>query len=237
MVQTPQPSPKPQNISVRRVFYHMPLCPFSRSLRLGFLEKRLSFTLQEERINHFSDEFFQLSPEGTFPVWVDGAFVVKSTNAIIEYIEESYPQTNFMGKTPQERAEVRRLIYWFHDKFFHEVTHHVLHEKVLKRSRSGGAPDSKKIKEAQTALRDHLDYISWLFAQRNWLGGAHLTWADFVAAGQLSVIDYLGDVPWRKHEKAKLWYARIKSRPSFRPLLLETFVGITPSHHYRMLDF
>ena len=41
----------------------------------------------------------------------------------------------------------------------------------------------------------------------------------------LSVVDYLGDVPWSEDEAAKNWYARVKSRPSFRPLLAETLAG------------
>jgi hypothetical protein len=32
-------------------------------------------------------------------------------------------------------------------------------------------------------------------------------------------VDYLGDVPWDEDEMAKDWYARVKSRPSFRALL------------------
>jgi glutathione S-transferase len=53
----------------------------------------------------------------------------------------------------------------------------------------------------------------------------------------LSVADYLGDVPWDEDETAKSWYARIKSRPSFRSLLVETLPGLTPSKTYADLDF
>jgi glutathione S-transferase len=33
------------------------------------------------------------------------------------------------------------------------------------------------------------------------------------------------------------WYARIKSRPSFRPLLIERLPGLTASATYDNLDF
>ena len=49
--------------------------------------------------------------------------------------------------------------------------------------------------------------------------------------------DYLGDVPWNEDEAAKNWYARVKSRPSFRPLLAETLPGMPPSATYADLDF
>ena len=49
-----------------------------------------------------------------------------------------------------------------------------------------------------------------------------MSYADLAAAAHLSAADYLGDVPWDEDEAAKTWYAQIKSRPSFRPLLAET---------------
>src|SRR5437899_901612 len=47
----------------------------------------------------------------------------------------------------------------------------------------------------------------------------------------------LGDVPWHEDEAAKAWYARVKSRPSFRPLLSEWLAGVPASRTYVDLDF
>jgi glutathione S-transferase len=44
-------------------------------------------------------------------------------------------------------------------------------------------------------------------------------------------------VPWDAHEPAKEWYARIKSRPSFRPILADHIPGVPPPEHYADLDF
>ena len=60
---------------------------------------------------------------------------------------------------------------------------------------------------------------------RDWLAGERLSFADLAAAAHLSAVDYLGDVPWNEDEAAKNWYARVKSRPSFRPLLADTLAG------------
>ena len=61
--------------------------------------------------------------------------------------------------------------------------------------------------------------------------------ADLTAAAHLSCLDYLGDVPWDEHPVAKEWYARLKSRPSFRPLLADHWPGTNPPEHYANLDF
>ena len=67
--------------------------------------------------------------------------------------------------------------------------------------------------------------------------GAALSHADLAAAAHLSCIDYLGDVPWEVNAQARDWYARIKSRPSFRPLLADQLTGMPPPRAYADLDF
>ena len=57
------------------------------------------------------------------------------------------------------------------------------------------------------------------------------------AAAHLSCVDYLGDVPWDEDEMARNWYARVKSRPSFRGLLADRVPGMAPAGHYADLDF
>jgi glutathione S-transferase len=44
-------------------------------------------------------------------------------------------------------------------------------------------------------------------------------------------------VDWALNDAAKDWYARVKSRPSFRPLLQDRISGLIPPGHYADLDF
>ena len=100
-----------------------------------------------------------------------------------------------------------------------------------------GPPNTDVIRAARNNIRYHLAYIGWLVRARDWLAGERLSYADLAAAAHLSAADYLGDVPWNEDEVAKAWYARVKSRPSFRPLLAETLAGIPASATYADLDF
>ena len=140
-----------------------------------------------------------------------------------------------------ERIEVRRLMAWFNEKFYQEASNPLVTERIYKRFMSeqdgGGAPAAEVMRAAKANVRYHLAYIGWLARTRNFLAGDRLTYADLAAAAHLSAIDYLGDVPWIEDEAAKAWYARVKSRPSFRPLLAETLAGIQPAEHYADLDF
>ena len=81
------------------------------------------------------------------------------------------------------------------------------------------SPDMEAMRAGHDNLRYHLAYIGHLAETRSWLAGDAMSFADLAAAAHLSALDYLGEVPWEEHEAAKNWYALLKSRPSFRPLL------------------
>ena len=70
-----------------------------------------------------------------------------------------------------------------------------------------------------------------------WLVGEKITLADIAAAAHLSVVDYLGVIPWDDYPEVKEWYALIKSQPSFRPILADRVLGFTPPKYYANLDF
>jgi glutathione S-transferase len=82
-----------------------------------------------------------------------------------------------------------------------------------------------------------LRYISYLESTRRWLAGDRMTYADLAAAAHMSCVDFLGDAPWDDEEPAKLWYQRLKSRPSFRPLLADRVPGVVPNPIYAEVDF
>ena len=221
-----------------RTLYHLWLSPMSRKVRLVLGEKKLPFELRFERTWERRPEFLAMNPAGKVPVLEDedGA-VVADSYAIVEYLEERYPEPSLLGKTVAERAETRRLAAWFDTLFDREVTSNLVNEKVFKKFLKMGQPDSEAIRRACENIRAHLDYIGQLAEQRNWLAGESVSLADLAAGAHLSACDYLGDVPWSKFPGAKTWYARLKSRPSFRPLLSDYIPGLPPPRNYADLDF
>ena len=226
--------------------FHYPFCPHCRFVRLILEELGLTVRLVEERAWERREEFLMLNPAGTTPVLVEeGVPPIPGAAIIAEYLDETHvvgaPQARLLPSEPGERVEVRRLMSWFNDKFFEEVSGPLVMERVYKRfmrsDNGGGSPDTEIMRAARSNMRYHLGYIAWLIRRRDWLAGERLSYADLSAAAHLSAIDYLGDVPWDEDETAKAWYARIKSRPSFRTLLGEALPGLAPSPNYANLDF
>jgi len=226
--------------------FHHPFCPHSRFVRLILGEYGLETRLIEERAWERRHDFLALNPAGTTPVLIaEGQPPIPGASVIAEYLDEAYGRElgdrRLMPGDIDERVEVRRLMGWFNDKFFAEVSGPLTMERLYKRrmpaNAGGGSPDTEAIRAARHNMRYHLAYIGWLVRTRDWLAGSRMSYADLAAAAHLSAADYLGDVPWNEDEAAKTWYARVKSRPSFRPILAETLAGIPPSHTYADLDF
>jgi glutathione S-transferase len=226
---------------VERTLHHFPLDPFSRQVRLALGEKRLPFGEVIERYWERPESLNALNPSGLTPVLVETRGVVQITacesRAALEHLEEQYPEPPLLGADPAERAEARRLVQWFDRKFDYEVNGLLLHEKMEKRLLGLGSPDPGALRQGREALKTHLAYMEGLLHARDWLAGDRLTLADIAAAGHLSVIDYMGEIPWDHVRSVRTWYAKIKSRPSFRPLLGDRQPGLPPSAHYHDLDF
>jgi glutathione S-transferase len=233
--------------------WHFRLCPHSRAVRLALSEIGFVFQLQEERPWEWRPEFLSLNPAGELPVLAlaDGP-IISGAYAITEFAAEEMallpvaaaagggiaPAALFPGNR-EDRAEVRRLVDWFLGKMHREVSRDTIAEKVHARYTHGQShvPDPQVLQACRANLRYHMSYIGFLAYQRRWLAGDTLSMADFAAAAQLSCLDYLSEVPWSEYPAAKDWFARIKSRPSLRPLLNERVPGTPPPLHYTNLDF
>lgn len=214
--------------------HQFPLCPFSRKVRLALAEKGVPFELHRASPWEDDDEFFRLNPAGRTPVLHDPAkrLVLIDSQAICEYFEETEDKNPLIRGSAVQRAEIRRLTALFDESFFGDVTHPLLDEKMKKRIILRASPDSGVLRQTMRLAHEHLDYIDWLVDNRRWLAGAQLSLADFAAAAQLSVVDYLGGVDWAGHEGAHGWYRVMKSRPSFRPLLGDKMEGLPAPRHY-----
>ena len=219
--------------------FQFPLCPFSRKVRLVLGEKGIAHELVRENPWERRDEYMDLNPAGETPVLVetDLGLTLIGSQPIVEYFDETVDKSPMLHGNAAARAEIRRLTAWFDEKLFREVVEPLMHERMRKRLVSRESPDTSVLRQAMKVANNHLDYLDYLLDHRRWVAGAGLSLADFSAAAQLSVIDYLGALDWRGHRQTKDWYSVMKSRPAFRPLLGERMEVIVPPAHYDKVDF
>jgi glutathione S-transferase len=220
-----------------RKLFHMPMDPPSRMVRTILAEKGLPAQLEETPPWDSVSTLAAINPAGEIPVLIDETpagteIAVSPALAIAEYLEEAYPDPPLFPKTSAMRAETRRLCAWFCDKFEREAASLIIRERIDKRLMRRGGPDYDRLRKGLDALSWHMDYFNWLLDHRPWFAGEKLSVADMAAAAYLSAVDYVDAAPWAKFPAVKEWYARMKSRPSMRPILRDRIAGLAPPQHF-----
>lgn len=224
------------------VLYHFAFDPGSRAARLALGEARIEFAETPVRPWEDGCPVVSLNPSGMPPVLqvadAQGRpLTLCEPAAILGWLEERTSEPLLLPKDPAERAEMRRLLAWFERRFTDEVNAVLLHERMEKPLLRLGPPEARALRAGREALKSHLIMMEGLLARRDALAGRRISQADIVAAAHLSVLDYFGEVSWASYPGLKTWYMKLKSRPSFRPLLADRFPGVQASAWYQDLDF
>jgi glutathione S-transferase len=185
------------------------------------------------------NEFIQMSPASNLPVIKipDSELILVGIYPIVEYMNDTHENFYFMPASPEEKSGVRKYLSWFNDKFYREVTKILIDEKMIRLLMRKGAPRTNFLKAAKDNLNHHMKFLSSCLENNTYLVSEKLSCADIAAAAHISVVDYFGEITWDMWPKVKHWYSIIKSRPAFRPLLLDHMPGFTPPKAYADLDF
>ncbi|MEM6384230.1 MAG: glutathione S-transferase family protein [Pseudomonadota bacterium] len=223
--------------------FHQSLDVASRYVRLTLAEYGVQAEMQVEKVWARRKEFLSLNPAATVPVLVVDQANLVGAGPITGFVCETRDDQGapLLPTDPADRAEVRRLVDWALLLLESDVSSVLVLEKALKRQipheHGGGAPDTKAMRIARGNLGWHLRYMTHLLASHDWLVAERLSLADLAFGAAMSSLDYLGEVPWSDHPPLKDWYAQLKSRPSFAPILSERVTGVIPPDHYEDPDF
>ena len=217
--------------------YHYYLCSSSRYIRLILEEQKIKYETQLENYWKPQKDFLQLNPAGHLPVIVNEEnFPVIGANACIEYIKDLEVKPRLFVDDYREKAEINRLVHWFDVIFKKEVFDPIIYEKVFSGKLDNITPNSENIRAALNNLDFHIQYFNYLLNNKNYFIKDELTYLDFLAAANFSVLDYLGLLNLKSHENIRNWYFKVKSRPSFKTLLKDQIVGLYPDENYKNMD-
>jgi glutathione S-transferase len=219
--------------------YHHPVCPLSRQIRVFLKEAEMDFSMAREDYWLRRKEFLQINPAGNLPVIETDKFspTLIGTYSIIEYMNENFEDFYFMPKSFDDRAEVRKSISWFNDKFQREVSKILIDEKMIRLLMHAGGPRSSFIRAAKANLNQHFQLLSSALEKKSHISLEKISCADIVAASHISTVDYFGEINWDSWGVIKEWYSIIKSRPAFQTILQDRVAGFTPPKDYANLDF
>lgn len=209
----------------RLKLYVFAVAPNPTRVRLYLAEKRAGGGLpsvEEVTVDLRSGEqrapaHLARNPAGKLPVLElpDGRFLTESL-AIIEYLEELWPEPPLIGRDPEQRARVRELERIAEISVLQPIARAV----HATRSPLGLPPAPEVAAHALAALPDGLSRLDAVLADgRAFLAGGHPTIADCTLAAALQFARF-GQLPLPVlGAQLADWDQRYRARPSARSVL------------------
>jgi glutathione S-transferase len=191
--------------------------PWAWRVQLALEEKGLPY---EAKLHSFSagdlkkPEYLAINPHGKVPVLEDGNAALYESQAIVEYLEEKYPQRPLLPSDPAARAQTRieelECTVYMNDAFrgLAQIAFFTPEDKR----------DPKTMADRRSDVRAELARLEARGAARggDFLMGSSLsradtTWTPFVEiAGRAGVKLDAAETPW-----LAAWQERMRARDSF----------------------
>jgi glutathione S-transferase len=205
--------------------YMVPLAPNPTKVMLYIAEREaLGASLGIEQIvvntlkgRHREPEHLARNPFGTLPVLEldDGSYLIESL-AIMEYLEERFPQGALMGTGPEQRARARDLERVVELRIAIPMGGYV----HAKKSPLGLPPDPVLAQSIEDKLQAPLNHLESLLADgRPLLMGERPSVADCTLQAAFQFLrfiqaDLIGDRP-----RLRAWDERYRQRPAAKAVL------------------
>jgi glutathione S-transferase len=176
--------------------YDAPRCPYCARVRIVLAEKDVEFEAVEIDLADRPAWIYGKNATGRVPVVEEDGWILPESAAIMEYLEERYPEPPLLPADPADRA-LHRLLLLRHD----ELTGPYY---ALRRGEEG----------AGARLAEQLGRLDAALAGRPWLGGAAYGLADVgYVPWILRARDNLG-VDLEPYEALSAWLRRLLERPA-----------------------
>ena len=177
--------------------YDAARCPYCARARIVLAEKGLEYEPVEVDLSDRPAWLWDKNPRGRVPVLDDDGFVLPESLAIMEYLEERWPEPALLPVDAADRALVRVLFARFDDlsDAYYDVWR-------------GNDPD------APARLDAELDKLDAVLAEQPYLAGAEYTLADIAYLPWVLRAETRFGLDVRRREALAGWLARLEERPA-----------------------
>jgi glutathione S-transferase len=177
--------------------YDAARCPYCARARIVLEEKALAYEPVEIDLSDRPAWIYDKNPRGRVPVLEDEGLVLPESLAIMEYLEERYPEPALLPVDAAERALVRVLFARFDDL-----------SDAYYDARRGTDPD------APARLDAELDKLDAILAEQTYLAGDEYSVADIAYVPWILRAETLLGLDVRRRDGLAGWLARLEERPS-----------------------
>lgn len=188
-------------------------------VRIALHEKEIPYETVETNLytEEATPEFLQLNPFAQIPVIDDDGFVIAESMAILEYLEEKYPQPELMPRDLQLRATARKLMCWGTD-YWPGAWKKWMAPRFPENLSTAWTDES--VEEGRREIGFHLDVLETYLNGQDWLVGEY-SLADICYAPFVLVLDRveLGDEVESRTNVAA-WLERLRQRRSIQETMM-----------------
>lgn len=187
---------------------------YHNKVRIALLEKGVAFEEDENVRPSQKDGYVAKSPLGKVPyLEVDGTRL-RESSAILEYLEDAYPQKPLLPKDPIERARVRELVV------FIELHMELVVRRMYGALFFGGSVSDETRAQVERDIAKGVRALKAVARFEPFVAGKALTIADCAAFVHLPLVtlvtktafgrDFLEDIP-----QVKPYLKMLGKRPAF----------------------
>ncbi|MFJ3522536.1 glutathione S-transferase family protein [Pseudomonas sp. NPDC090203] len=199
------------------LLYQFPMGTNPRRVAIYIAEKGLDvpqYTLDHVKLEHRSAAYLQINPAGRAPTLVthEGAAITESA-AIVEYLEELYPENPMIGTDPLSRAQVRAL-----ERIGSDL---IVRSQLWLWNVTGAFPRNEPEPSQVFAAKlfrhveELLDLLELAIADKRFLAGDRPTIADCTVFAIFQTARERFNLPFgTSHPRLDAWYRHFRTRPS-----------------------
>lgn len=195
----------------------IPGSPFLRTVEIALKEKDVPYHLHAMAPGeHKQPEHLARHPFGRVPAFEHDGFALYETQAIVRYIDETFPNPPLTPGNAKQRARMNQVIGIIEWYFFPKAASPIAFNRIIGPKLLGLPTDEAAIAEAMPMARTCFDVLDGLLGDQDYFGGERVSIADIMLAAQL---DLLRDTPEGSQlidgTRLEPWLNRMISRPSF----------------------
>ncbi len=170
-------------------------------------EKNLDYTIKSIAWgDNAKEDYLKLNPNGEIPVMVDDGETIYESTAMIEYLNDEYPEPALLPEASADRARVRIVVAYCDLHFYKAIIKCVIkkraNEEITEDLIAGVAEGVKRL----DAYLGKQEYIAGKFSLADCAVMAALASLDGIA-----ITDKVGITP-----KLRQYWDRLKKRPGYK---------------------
>lgn len=190
--------------------YYAPPSIYGRKVLAVLEEKGLDYEIKAmsfQAEDHKKPEYEKMNPNGEIPTLVDDGMVIYESTAIIEYLNDEYPEPPLLPEDSFGRAKVRMIEDYCDLHFYKAVVSCLIKSKIQGKPLEDAdkAPVIKALKRLEDYLGNHI-----------YMAGNQVTLADFAALAGLLSLEAVGIGELLTSASLKKYIERLKKHPGYK---------------------